>query len=44
MLRQLPRATFPLTVDVAEAMGAYGSDAHYDVVLDQFLAGLRATA
>jgi AcrR family transcriptional regulator len=43
MLTRLPRAVFPLTVDVAEAMGAYGSDEHYDFVLDQFLAGLRAT-
>jgi AcrR family transcriptional regulator len=42
MLTRLPRAVFPLTVDVAEAMGAYGSDGHYDIVLDQFLAGLRA--
>ena len=43
-LKQLPRAVFPLTVDVAEAMGAYGSDAHYDFVLDRFLAGLRTRA
>jgi AcrR family transcriptional regulator len=43
MLAQLPRAVFPLTVDVADAMGAYGSDEHYDFVLDQFLSGLRAT-
>ena len=43
-LTRLPRAVFPLTVDVAEAMGAYGSDEHYDFVLDQFLAGLRARA
>ena len=41
MLLQLPRDAFPLTVDVAEAMGAYGSDAHYAFVLDQFLRGLR---
>jgi AcrR family transcriptional regulator len=43
MLTQLPRAAFPLTVDVAEEMGAYGSDEHYDFVLDQFLTGIRAT-
>jgi AcrR family transcriptional regulator len=43
MLTQLPRAAFPLTVDVAEELGAYGSDAHYDFVLDQFLTGVRAT-
>ena len=44
MLRQLPRDAFPLTVDVAEAMGAYGSDAHYEFVLGQFLGGLRSSA
>jgi AcrR family transcriptional regulator len=44
MLSQLPPAVFPLTVGVAEAMGAYGSDAHYAFVLDRFLAGLRASA
>jgi AcrR family transcriptional regulator len=43
MLTRLPRTVFPLTVDVAEALGAYGSDEHYGFVLDQFLAGLRAT-
>jgi len=40
MLRMLPREAFPLTVDVAEEMGAYGSDRHYELVLDQFLGGL----
>ena len=44
MLRQLPREAFPLTVDVAEAMGAYGSDDHYEFVLGQFLGGLRSSA
>jgi AcrR family transcriptional regulator len=44
MLRQLPREVFPLTVGVAEQMGAYGSDDHYAFVLDQFLAGLAASA
>ncbi|MDP9135104.1 MAG: TetR/AcrR family transcriptional regulator [Actinomycetota bacterium] len=44
MLRTLPPEAFPLTVGVAEAMGAYGSDAHYEFVLDQFLAGLRGDA
>ena len=29
MLSQLPPELFPLTVRVADAMGAYGSDAHY---------------
>jgi AcrR family transcriptional regulator len=41
MLRQLPPAMFPLTVAVAEEMGAYGSDAHYELVLEQMLGGLR---
>ena len=44
MLAVLPRAEYPLTVDVADEMGAYGSDDHYDFVLDQFLGGLRAAA
>ena len=42
MLSQLPPALFPLTVGVAAAMGAYGSDEHYAFVLDQFLSGLRS--
>jgi AcrR family transcriptional regulator len=44
MLAALPPTEYPLTVDVADEMGAYGSDDHYDFVLDQFLSGLRATA
>ena len=40
MLAQLPPAAFPLTVGVAAELGAYGSDAHYDFVLDQLLGGL----
>jgi AcrR family transcriptional regulator len=44
MLGALPRAAFPLTVDVAAEMGAYGSDDHYDFVLDQLVRGLRAAA
>ena len=44
MLAQLPRTEYPLTVEVANEMGAYGSDEHYDFVLDQLLSGLRATA
>jgi AcrR family transcriptional regulator len=44
MLAQLPRSDYPLTVDVAAEMGAYGSDQHYDFVLDRLLDGLRATA
>src|SRR5215218_6299026 len=44
MLAALPRTEYPLTVDVAGEMGAYGSDQHYDFVLDQLLRGLRAGA
>jgi len=44
MLAELPRTEYPLTVDVAAEMGAYGSDHHYDFVLDQLLSGLRVTA
>ena len=44
MLAQLPPSQFPLTVDVAGEMGAYGSDVHYNFVLDHLLGGLRATA
>ena len=42
MLAQLPRSEYPLTVDVAAEMGAYGSDHHYDFVLDRFVGGLYA--
>jgi AcrR family transcriptional regulator len=44
MLAQLPRTEYPLTVGVADEMGAYGSDHHYDFVLDQLLSGLRNRA
>jgi hypothetical protein len=44
MLAALPREHFPLTVAVAREMGAYGSDEHYDLVLDGLLSGLRSTA
>lgn len=44
MLAQLPRSEFPLTVDVAGEMGAYGSDAHYEFVLGQLVTGLRGAA
>jgi AcrR family transcriptional regulator len=43
-LAALPPDAFPLTVQTAGEMGAYGSDAHYDFALDQFLTGLRITA
>ena len=44
MLAQLPPTEYPLTVEVAGEMGGYGSDHHYDFVVDQLLSGLRATA
>jgi AcrR family transcriptional regulator len=43
MLARLPAAEYPLTVDVAAEMGAYGSERHYEFVLDQYLGGLEAT-
>jgi AcrR family transcriptional regulator len=42
MLAALPRSEYPLTVEVAGQMGAYGSDDHYEFVLDRFLSGLRS--
>jgi AcrR family transcriptional regulator len=42
MLAALPRGEYPLTVEVADDMGAYGSDHHYEFVLDQLVNGLRA--
>ena len=44
MLALLPPTEYPLTVEVAVELGAYGSDDHYELVLDQLLSGLRATA
>ena len=41
-LAALPADRYPLTVAIAGEMGAYGSDGHYDFVLDQFLGGLTA--
>jgi AcrR family transcriptional regulator len=43
-LAALPADEFPLSVEVAAEMGAYGSDDHFNFVLDQLLLGLRATA
>lgn len=43
-LAALPRREYPLTVEAADDLGSYGSDAHYDFVLDQLLNGLRVTA
>ena len=42
MLARLPSSEFPLTVGVAGEMGAYGSDRHYEFVLDRLVGGLRA--
>jgi AcrR family transcriptional regulator len=44
MLAGLPRREYPMTVEVSAEMGRYGSDEHYDFVLDRFLEGLRAAA
>jgi AcrR family transcriptional regulator len=41
MLAALPAEEFPLTAGVAGEMGAYGSDEHYDFVLDRLIEGLR---
>ena len=41
VLSALPAEQFPLTIQVAEAMGNYGSDRHYELVLDQLLAGIQ---
>ena len=35
------RRAFPLTVAVAAEIGAYGSDEHYEFVLDRLAGGLR---
>ncbi len=43
-LAALPADVFPLTVRTAEEWGAYGSDAHYEFVLEQFLGGLARSA
>jgi AcrR family transcriptional regulator len=39
-LAALPAAVFPLTVEAAGEMGAYGSDAHYEFVVGCFVGGL----
>jgi hypothetical protein len=41
MLAALPAAEFPLTTGVAREMGAYGADAHYELVLGALVEGLR---
>lgn len=43
-LAALPPEAFPLTVRTAEEWGAYGSDAHYEFALEQFLGGLARSA
>jgi AcrR family transcriptional regulator len=42
-LAALPHDQYPLPVAIAGELGDYGSDAHYDFVLDQLLAGLRVS-
>ena len=44
MLAAIPPGDYPLTAGVASAMGAYGSDRHYDLVLDALVRGLGDTA
>ncbi len=41
-LAQLPVEHFPHTVSVAEALGRYGTEQHYDGVLDRLVIGLAA--
>jgi hypothetical protein len=40
-LAALPAAHYPRTVEVAGEMADYASDRHYDLVIDQFVAGIR---
>ena len=40
MLALIPAELFPLTAGVAQEMGAYGSDEHYELVLGAMLGGL----
>ena len=35
---------FPYTAEIAGEMISYGSDRHYDLVLDQYLTGIRIAA
>jgi AcrR family transcriptional regulator len=44
MLEALPAAEFPLTASVAQEMGAYGSEAHYELVLGALVDGLASAA
>ncbi|TCM49442.1 TetR/AcrR family transcriptional regulator [Kribbella sp. VKM Ac-2568] len=43
-LAALPADQFPLTISVATSMGNYGSDAHYNLVLNHLLTGVKSTA
>lgn len=43
VLASLPAEEFPLTVRSASSMGGYGSDAHFEIVLAQLLAGIETT-
>jgi hypothetical protein len=36
----VPRAEYPRTAAVAAEMAEYGSDRHYQLVLEQYLAGV----
>lgn len=42
MLAMLPASEYPLSVELADEVGRYGSDDHYDFVLGQLLSGLRS--
>jgi AcrR family transcriptional regulator len=43
-LASLPPAEYPLTARAASEMAEYGSDRHYELVIAQMLAGIRAAA
>jgi len=43
-LAALPRSEYPRTAAVADEMATYGNERHYDLVLEQLLAGIRSTA
>jgi AcrR family transcriptional regulator len=43
-LAALPRDEYPFTAAVAGEMADYASDRHYELVVDQLLAGVRAAA
>jgi AcrR family transcriptional regulator len=43
-LAALPRAEYPLTAAVADELADYGSDRHYELVVDQLLVGVRSAA